>query len=266
MLIPKKSARSTSYYAIADYYDAEYQSSAMLAQDVPFFLKHLPKRRQSILELATGTARAAIPIAQAGHRVVGVDYDPGMLEIARQKRDSVGIAEKNLSLKKRDVLRLKLGEKFDWICLLFNTFLNFTTIEQQDQLLQGVRDHLKKTGRFWIDIFNPDLHRLAQPRSMKLDPVLFYVPHLDRTVSRLTEIRPDPVNQRQRVIFLYHWFDRDGRERRKRVSFDLTFMFPRELRLLMERNGLRIEKLYGDYDGSELTNDSPRIIACCRKS
>ena len=254
-----------SYHAIADYYDAEYQSRDMLAKDVPFFLNQLPKRRRDVLELATGTARAAIPIAQAGHRVVGVDYDAGMLEIARRKRDSVGIGEKELLLKRQDVLRLKLGQKFDWICLLFNTFLNFVTVDQQDRLLQGVRKHLKPAGRFWIDIFNPDLHLLARPHSKKLDPTMFYIPHLDRTVSRLTEIKPDPVNQRQHVVFRYSWFDRTGREHQEKISFDLTFIFPRELQLLMERNGLRIEKLYGDYDGSELTNDSPRILACCRK-
>jgi hypothetical protein len=32
----------------------------------------------------------------------------------------------------------------------------------------------------------------------------------------------------------------------------------------MERNGMEIEKLYGNYDGSGLKADSPRMIACCR--
>jgi SAM-dependent methyltransferase len=256
----------STYHAIADYYDAEYESRDMLAQDVPFFLGQLPKRRQSVLELAVGTARAAIPIAQAGHRVVGVDYDAQMLAIAKRKRDSVAIAEKNLTLVRQDALRLDLHEKFDWVCIFFNTLVNFTTLDQQDRLLQGVRKHLKPRGRFWLDIFNPDLHLLARPQTTKLDPVLFYVPHLDRAVSRITEIRPDPVNQRQHVIFQYRWFDRAGHERREKVEFDLTFIFPRELRLLVERNGMKIESIYGNYDGSELTNHSPRIIACCRLS
>src|SRR5947207_2407170 len=254
----------STYHAIAEYYDAEYQSRDMLAQDVPFFLGHLPKKRQSILELAVGTARAAIPIAQAGHRVIGVDYDARMLAIAQRKRDAVGLSEKQLKLTRQDVLRLDLRQRFDWICIFFNTLVNFTTLEQQDRLLEGVRKHLKRTGHFWIDIFNPDLNLLARPRTANLDPVLFYVPQLDRTVSRHTEIRPDPVNQRQHVIFHYRWFDRAGHERKEKVEFDLTFLFPRELRLLVERNGMRIESIYGNYDGSKLTNDSPRIIAVCR--
>jgi SAM-dependent methyltransferase len=253
-----------SYHAIADYYDAEYESREMLAHDVPFFLGQLPKRKQGVLELAVGTARAAIPIVQAGHRVVGVDYDARMIQLASQKRDSVGLRENQLKLVRQDILRLNLREKFDWICIFFNTFVNFTTLQQQDRLLKVVRAHLKRSGRFWLDIFNPDLTLLARPRSAKLDPVLFYVPHLQRAVSRVTEIRPDPVHQRQHVIFHYRWFERE-RERRQRVEFDLTFLFPRELQLLIERNGLWIESIYGNYDGSKLTNDSPRIIACCRK-
>src|SRR5437763_1838120 len=83
-------ARMSRYRAIADYYDAEYADHPMLDRDVPFFLGHLPRKSQRVLELACGTARAAIPIAQAGHRVVGVDYAPEMLEIARHKRDAVG--------------------------------------------------------------------------------------------------------------------------------------------------------------------------------
>ena len=55
-----------------------------------------------------------------------------------------------------------------------------------------------------------------------------------------------------------------AKEKRQKREFDLTFIFPRELRILLERNGLQIEKLYGDYDGSKLTSNSPRMIACCK--
>src|SRR5688572_26440148 len=147
------------YRAIAEYYDAESDRLRMLKEDVPFFLGHLPKKRQDVLELAVGTARAAIPLAQAGHRVVGVDNNRPMLAIARRKRDSVGLGDQELRLVHGDVLKLNLRRRFDWICLFFNTLLAFTTIEQLDGVLRGVRTHLKPRGRggaggrFWVDIF-----------------------------------------------------------------------------------------------------------------
>src|SRR5436190_9111434 len=139
------------YRADAEFYDAENESSRMLREDVPFFLGHLPKKRQEVLELAVGTGRAAIPISQAGHRVVGVDNNRKMLAEARRKRDAVGLRDRELELLHGDVLKLNLGRKFDWVCLLFNTMLAFTSIEQQDRLLSGVRRHLKPNGRFWLD-------------------------------------------------------------------------------------------------------------------
>jgi ubiquinone/menaquinone biosynthesis C-methylase UbiE len=256
---------SKRYRHLAQYYDAEYAHLRMLEQDTPFMLSHMPKRSLRVLELCCGTGRAAIPLAQAGHRVCAVDYAEDMLELARQKRSHCGLSEKQLQLVKADVLKLKLTEKFDWIYILFNTFLSFTTLAQQDQFFQTVVRHLKPRGEFWIDIFNPDLTLIAETKLLNLEPTNFFVPTLGRSVSRLTEIlRTGP--QTERVTFRYSWFDAMGREKKENVTFDLTFLFSRELRLLLQRNGLKIGHLWGSYDGSELSTDSPRIIAqCCRK-
>lgn len=252
------------YRAIAEYYDAEYADSPMLQQDVPFFLGQLPRRRQSILELCVGTARAAIPIAQAGNTVVGIDYAADLLSIARRKRDFVGLASNALELIEANALDLQLNRQFDWVCIFFNTLLAFTTLDEQDRLLQVVRLHLKPNGRFWLDIFNPDIRLLARTELKGIDPHLFYVPTLDRTVQSTTDIRYHPAEQIANVVFNYTWFDQHGRKRIEKNRFNLTWMFPRELQLLLERNGFEIEYLFGNYDGSEVKDDSPRLIARCR--
>jgi SAM-dependent methyltransferase len=251
------------YKAIAAYYDAENERHEMLRHDVPFFLGQLPNRRQDVLELAVGTARAAIPIAQAGHRVVGVDYVDDMLDIARRKRDSVGLSDKHLRLRRQDALKLNLNQKFDWVVLLFNTLLAFTTQDELDKLFQNARRHLKPRGRFWIDIFNPDHAMLARDKEIGLERDVFYIPELARTVYRQTDIRRDMSRQLMHVTFRYQWFDDMGRAKREKFEFDMTCIFPRELTLLVERNGLKIEHLWGNYDGSPLTSASPRMIARC---
>lgn len=254
------------YKAIAEYYDAENAGHRVLEEDVPFFMGQLPGRRQSILELAVGTGRAAIPLAQAGHRVVGVDYAADMLDIARRKRDSVGLGDKQLSLLEGNAMSLDLGMTFDWVCVFFNTFLVFTTLEQQDAALQAAVRHLKPRGRFWLDVFQPDFRLLSEPVRTELDPSLFFVPRLDRTVLKTIESRRASQPQVQHVTFHYAWFGAEGQEHQERTHFDMTYIFPRELRLLLERNGLKVEHLWGNYDGSKLKPDSPRMIArCCRK-
>lgn len=252
------------YRHVAAYYDAEYAGSKMLEQDVPFFMGQLPKSRQTILELAVGTGRAAIPLAQAGHQVVGVDFARDMLAIAKRKRDAVGVSDRELELVYGDVLKLDLGRTFDWVCVFFNSFLTFTTLEEQDRALQSVVKHLKRKGEFWIDLFQPDLGMLSNPRMDGLEPHAFFVPELNRTVAMTTSLRR-VASQVQHVTFHYAWFDEFGRERRKKTEFDMTYLFPRELQILLERNGLSIERMWGNYDGSDLTLRSPRMIArCCR--
>ncbi len=262
---PGKKIMST-YKAIPAYYDPEYGHYDMLRRDVPLMLRHMPRRRQKVLELAVGTARAAITIAKAGHHVTGVDYDPEMIEIAAKKRDAAGLSEMNLTLRQANLLRLNLNEQFDWICLLFNTFLNFTTLKDQDAVLSGVVRHLKPKGRFWLDIFQPNLSLIAEEASIDLDPFVFYVPELDRTVFKVTDVHRDPSAQLQRITFRYGWFDANGRAHTDERQFDLTFMFPRELQLLLERHGLKIEHFYGDYDASPLDADSPRMIVQCKRA
>ena len=253
--------------AIAEYYDFEYPHHEFLEQDVPFFLGQMrPRpRSQSVLEIAVGTGRAAIPLAQAGHRVVGVDYAKDMLAIAARKRDAVGLTDRRLRLVHADALELDLGERFDWVCVFFNTFLAFPTLEEQDRLMETIVRHLKPAGRLWVDLFQPDYHLLARDESVGLEPFVFYVPPLGRTVFKTTDVRRSPHLQVQRVTFNYAWFDAHGAEHRRHTHFDMTWLFPRELRMLVERHGLAIEHLFGNYDGSALKADSPRMIArCCR--
>src|SRR5512133_3798701 len=122
------------YDDLAEIYDAENQDHAMLQEDVPFFLGQLQRRPQRIMEIACGTGRAAIPLAQAGHRVLGIDHDPAMVRLAEEKARFVGVS--GLRFKTADALKLKLTERFDWVCIFFNTFLAFATLEQQDACLK----------------------------------------------------------------------------------------------------------------------------------
>src|SRR5688500_3938457 len=135
-----------------------------------------------------------------------------MLEIARRKRDGVGLRDRDLRLVEADVAspEFDLGERFDWVCVFFNTFLAFTTLRQQDAVLQAVRRHLKPRGRFWVDVFNPDLILLARGTASDLEPGVFYVPRFDRTVMKTTDVRRGEGLQVQRVMSNDAWYEARG--------------------------------------------------------
>ncbi|HEY8800164.1 MAG TPA: class I SAM-dependent methyltransferase, partial [Candidatus Limnocylindrales bacterium] len=60
--------------------------------DLDLYLALAGRTGGPILELAAGTGRLAIPLAEAGHRVTAVDLDPAMLERARAAADRAGHA------------------------------------------------------------------------------------------------------------------------------------------------------------------------------
>lgn len=249
------------YNELAEIYDAENEHHEMLQEDVPFFLGQLPRKKQEILEIASGTGRAAIPVAQAGHRVLGVDFDSRMVEIAQRKAAFAGLTTKQVEFRQGDALKLSLGRKFDWACIFFNTFLAFETLQEQDACLQSARRHLRAGGRLFMDILQPNVVLLGQQKSRDLDPHVFFAPTLGTTVLKTIDVDRDVARQVEHVTFRYRWHDADGRPRQKTMKFDMTFIFPRELEILLERNGFELEYLWGNYDGSAVEADSPRLIA-----
>ena len=81
---------SSWYDALADRY-ADW-SSASVAADVPFYVGLARDADGSLVELAVGTGRVAIPVAKAtGRRVIGIDSSSAMLAQARVRAVEEGV-------------------------------------------------------------------------------------------------------------------------------------------------------------------------------
>ena len=254
-----------NYRPISEFYDAEYADQPMLRHDVGFFVAHLGNRRRDVLEIGCGSGRAAVPIACAGHRVVGFDIDTQMLRIAGARRKEAGLDESRLALFRADATNprwpAKLRRrKFDLCCCFFNTFLAFGDPKGQEACLRAARSVLKPRGRLWIDVFNPNLQLIAGSigGAHELEPTLFSLPD-GRSVLRLTRLRGKPVRQVTEVTFEYQWFERGRRKRRSR-RFEMAWIMPREMERLLRLCGFTIEKSWGDYDGGAVRDGCPRQI------
>jgi ubiquinone/menaquinone biosynthesis C-methylase UbiE len=69
------------------------QWSAHMTQDIAFYVELAREADGPLVELAVGTGRVAIPVAQAtGQRVIGLDSSPAMIEQARIRAGECGVA------------------------------------------------------------------------------------------------------------------------------------------------------------------------------
>ena len=126
------------------------------------------------LEFGIGTGRIALPLAQRGVRVIGIDNSEAMVARLRAKP---GAADINVTIGNFATTRVD-GE-FTLVYLVFNTIFNLVTQEEQVACFQNAAMHLDSGGRFVIETHVPDLQRLplgqtiipyrAEPEGLSFD-------------------------------------------------------------------------------------------------
>ena len=133
-----------------------YDSVHTLAEDIPFWVEEAKASGGPVLELACGTGRVAIPIAQAGVPVVGLDNSTQMLKLARAKARRLKLATNVLRFAHGDMRDFSLdGQKFSLAIIPFRSFQLLLSVADQYQALYAIRAHLVPGGRLIVDLFVP---------------------------------------------------------------------------------------------------------------
>lgn len=245
-----------TYDPFARYYDADFQH---YRDDLPFLLELARRSDGPILELMCGTGRVLLPIAEAGHRITGVDSSPAMLEIARHHVDEAELTER-VTLLEGDVRDLALPDsQFGLAFVAVNSFMHLATVRDQLACLSNARRSLTRRGLLVLDLFNPDPYeisredgRLVLDREYQLDGM-----HVQKFVA----IESDAAAQLSQVTYLYDETDQDGRLSRRTMRFTMRWLYRFELEHLLARAGFSLRNLYGSYDIDEFGPGSPRLIA-----
>lgn len=221
------------------------------AEDTAFYLDLTAELVPvDVVDLGCGTGRLALILAARGHRVTGVDPSPQMLAVAR---DKVGAG----AVRWVDGGADKLGEEEADLVLMTGHVAQFFVREADwRQALRRIRRVLRLGGRLAFETRNPT------PR-----PWEAWTPHASR---RVTEV---PGGQ------LETWYEvrsvHDGI-----VDYAFRYRFPtgeavHEDNILVFRDqvsaslfnaGLEIERTYGDWDRSPLSEDSPELIYVARRA
>ena len=238
-------------YLDGRHYDLQHTG---FTDDIPFYLKQARQAGGEILELACGTGRITIPLAEAGVRITGLDLEEGMLRQARAKAARKGVTVEWVQGDCRD---LNLGRKFNLIFLPFNSIAHLHDPESIRGCFTGVIDHLSQGGRFIVDIFNPRLDMLMRDASERYPVADYPDPDSGETVLITENNVYDPGTQVNHI----KWYFRVGKSKVGRVAeLNMRIFFPQELDALLRAFGFDIEAKYGDFDESPFISGSPKQI------
>jgi SAM-dependent methyltransferase len=104
-----------------------------------------------LLDLACETGRHSLSIASLGYTVTGVDIDPRVLQVARDRAVELGV---EVELVEADLHDLRgLAEPFDAIILFWQSF-GFFSNEAQSGLFTEIHRLLRTDGVLILDVFN----------------------------------------------------------------------------------------------------------------
>ena len=202
----------------------------------------------SILDLACGYGRIAIPLAQRGFRVTGLDLSETLLGQARASAARAGV---EVDWHQGDMREIPWEGAFDAVINVFSSFGYFTDEEENRRVLEGVTRALKPGGRFLIDVINRDwqVRQDLQRRWFEAgDLFVLADPWLDPVEGRAGEV--------------WRWLEGGQWQT---LEFDVRIYTATELKALIEAARLRWITVYGGWAGDEFGPQSRRIIALAEK-
>jgi len=254
---------------IADYYD-ESPIVRGRTRDVAFYRDAVHEYGDPVLELGCGTGRIALALAEAGHRVTGLDISERMLERCNQKRAELRTeARERVHLVQGDMTRFDLSEKFRVVIIPFRPMQHLLEIDAQISCLESVRRHLwaegrrrgERRGQLILDVFQTDPERMHDPAYQKEGSMTEYAMPDGRRV-RIAErvVAFHRAEQRNDVEMIFYVTDAQGKEERLVFAWTLRYFFRYEVEHLLARCGFRVSAVYGDFDRSPLADTSPEMI------
>ena len=211
----------------------------------------------SALELGIGTGRIALPLAQRGVEVHGIDASEAIVARMRAKPggDAIPVTISDFSdFSLMDASDGNGHRKFSLVYVVFNTLFQATSQEAQVQCFRSVAAHLADDGVFLVEAFVPDPTRFTRDQNVSAG-------RLESDLASLDLSRHDPVNQFVRSQHVF--FTESGV---KLYPVQVRYSWPSELDLMAQLAGMRLRERWSDWDGSPFTASSEFHISIYEKA
>ena len=199
------------------------------------------------LELAIGTGRVAVPLAERGVSVTGIELSGPMIDQLRTK-----VSDATIPVIHGDMATASAGGEFSLVYLVYNTIANLLTQSEQVACFRNAARHLSPGGRFVVELWVPELRRLP--------------PGKPATVGQVEPgyILLDTYDVLTQHVVSHHFRFGEGRDARL-FRTPHRYIWPAELDLMGQLAGLTLESRHADWSGAEFTADSPSHVSVYRR-
>lgn len=198
------------------------------------------------LEFAVGTGRVAIPLAERGTPLVGIELSGPMIAQLRSKVD-----EATVPVVQGDMATTRAPGEYTLVYLVYNTISNLLTQAEQVACFRNAARHLSAGGRFVVELGVPELRKLPPGQSATVFSVEPGYIGLDVY---------DVLNQR---LVSHHFTFGKGRNARVGRS-PHRYIWPAELDLMAQLAGFELESRHADWTGGEFTAESRSHVSVYR--
>ena len=218
-----------------------------------------------VLELGAGTGRITLGIARGGVSIHALDADPAMLDRLRQKlADEPREVQERVQVTAGDMRGFALAERFSLIIAPFRAFLHNLTEEDRLACLRRVRAHLGPGGRFAFNVFHPSLEYMAHHTGALAGvwrrAATFPLPD-GGCVVRSESTQFDTPRQLLDSQHRYEEYGPDGILIRTSVHrLHLAYLYPPDLRRLLNEAGFRSVQIAGGFDGRPFDKDTDELV------
>jgi SAM-dependent methyltransferase len=198
------------------------------------------------LEFGIGTGRIALPLADRGVRVAGIDNSKAMLARLRAKSGA-----EDIEVALGDFASTRVDGEFSLVYLVFNTISNLVTQDAQVACFQNAAAHLRSGGRFVIENGVPALQSLPPGQTVipfRADPEGFSFDVYDVGTQRFSS---------------QHFYLVDGRLEAFPVEF--RYAWPAELDLMARLAGMTLRDRWAGWQREPFTSLSRTHVSVYEK-
>lgn len=249
------------YDVLARFYDTIH---AELSDDVPLVLALAQAAAGPVLELGCGTGRLLLPLARAGHTVVGVDASAAMLARAADRlRAEPPAVQARARLVSADMVTLTLPPPpFALAVAGYNTVLHLDA-PRLVSALHAVARHLRPDGTLLIDCDNPFwLADAGESDEFELEREWVDAAS-GRVLRQWSHVTADAAAAALHVTWRFD--SADGSDGPWLAHDTYYYHFPHQLQTVLDATGFRVEALWGDYARGPFDEESERLIIVARR-